>query len=316
MRARTRSGRSGSTTVELFHGLRAAPILIAYLAAGFVASFYLLYIGYGTAFLVSLIANLALLGIYVLIINVTTAAAPPLPTSVSRPTLEGAIATLYAIFLIVRALTQIPALGWAERIPVYYQIDTLIVGSLASIISQLWPGGGPEQMPLLLGNLFWVLLLPLAMFLALGYRPSSLGLTWNRWWAALPVLAAGLAWWLMAGNSVSAASLGDLTTRFAITFFTYGLAYEFFYRGLLLSRLSALTGNALNAMAIAALLFGLAQVPVFIARDGFDVTLVIARVFVAASAQASLAWGYIYLRTRSIAPGALWHSSPWIAFPF
>lgn len=312
----TRTTRASGQRVEFFTGLRGARILVAYLAVGLLASLYLIYVGYGTALFVSYAANLALAGLYVLIINVATAGSAPLSQPVQRPLLETVIVLAYAAFLVLRATAGLEVFGLDWEIPVYHQLDGLLVGTAASAISSVWPGGAPGYLYTMLSNLFWVLLVPLLVFLALGYQPSALALTWERWWAALPVVAVGVVWWLIAGNSFTLSAVGSLLETFLTNLVVFALAYEFFFRGLLLSRLTVTFRNSLDALAVVALIFGLTQIPAFIAAHGYDLTLVAAKLFVSGGALANLVWGYIFLRTRSVAPGTVCHASPWTSFPF
>ena len=65
--------------------------------------------------------------------------------------------------------------------------------------------------------------------------------------------------------------------------------------------------NSINALVIVAILFNLLHVPSELARgmsiyqallSGFSIVY-----------PSGLIWGYLYLKTRSIVPGVIWHTS-------
>ena len=312
-----RRARGGGREVEFFAGLSQSRSLVLYLAAGLAIACYMVAVRYGTSFLVALVANLGLLAIYLAVVNLVTRGAAPRPLPVNRPGLELALLLAYTAFLCLRATEQVPWLDLSGQIPAYRQIDGLLVGAVQAALRPLWPGGAlPAAVFQATGNLFWLLLVPLAIFLALGYRPVTLGLAPSRWWVALPLMAIGALPSLAEGDLWQAGHPVELASDFVGTLLATGLAEEVFFRGLLLSRLEAWTGRGLDALALGALVYGLAQAPAYLAVDGLDFTLVTARVVTTSFAPTALAWGYVYLRTRSVAPAALWHASPWPIFPF
>ncbi len=311
---RSRAARGGQS-VEFFGGLSQSRLLALYLAAAVAASLYLAAVGYGSRFFVATVGNLALLGLYVAVINLTTRKSAARPAPVARPRGETLLLVFYLLLLLVRASEQVPEMDLTGLVPAYRQIDAAIVDAARALTRPFWPGGAPAGLFEAASNLFWLLLVPLGIFLALGYRPAALGLVVNYWWVALPLLALAALLAYGAGRLMPAGGVMALLGDYVASFFTAGLAQEFFFRGLLLPRLEAWRGRSLDALAIAAWLASAAQIPAFLATDGFDLTLVAAKVLLAGGGPIGLASGYLYLRTRSLAPCALWHASPWLAFP-
>lgn len=313
MPARARQAVGGARPVEFFSGLRQARLLAAYIGLGLAATLYLAAAGYGSRFLVALLANLAFLALYVAVVNFTTRAAPPRPGPVSHPRLETAILLAYAVFLIARSTDQITWFDITGLIPAYREVDGLVVGTTRALVESVW-AGAPAILYRIVSNVFWMVGIPLGVFTLLGYHPSALGLSVQRWWVAIPLIAL-TALPPLAGAGLGSDALG-LAAGFAGNLLAVGITHEFFYRGLLLSRLEACGVHGLDALAISSVVFALAQAPVLLNHYGLDLVLVVALLFASAGAPAGLGYGYVYLRTRGIAPGALWHASPWAAFPF
>ncbi len=178
-----------------------------------------------------------------------------------------------------------------------------------------WTGLSPDRGEAA-GRAFWrvfyVLLLPWAGFSLLGQRPKDLGLRPRKIALGLLLVAAVLGFHLLGRAIVperaAPASLGAAASAFLLALFTRGLPLEFFYRGVLLPRLEPRIPNTLDALALAALLYAVAQIPAAIAAGTPPLRLVLDVVAGLGSAPA-LAWGYLYLRTRSVWPGAIWHAA-------
>jgi membrane protease YdiL (CAAX protease family) len=85
------------------------------------------------------------------------------------------------------------------------------------------------------------------------------------------------------------------------------LPEELFFRGLLLPRLERVLGSSLNALVLSALLFNALHVPIEIA-NGASLPVALLGVF-GIGYPSGLIWGYLYVRTRSIVPGTLWHAA-------
>jgi membrane protease YdiL (CAAX protease family) len=85
------------------------------------------------------------------------------------------------------------------------------------------------------------------------------------------------------------------------------LPEELFFRGLLLPRLERAFGDSLNALVVSALLFNALHVPIEISRGVSPLMALLG--ILSIGYPSGLIWGYVYLRTRSIVPGALWHAA-------
>ena len=303
--------------MEFFSALRRSRLLAAYVVAGPLVALYLALVGYGTRFLVASLANLVLLALYAAVINAATGQARPRSLPVQRPRLECALLALYLVFLLARGLARLGELHLGGAAPWLRQADAVVLSALATATQYLpVTAGEAARWQAALGDLFWLLLVPGLGFLALGYRPTALGFRLDLWWVGLVLLALG-AWPELAALASGGAPAWPRTSGVAVAAaFLAGLAAEFFFRALLLTRLEALGLRDGSAIVATVLLYSLLQVPAQLAAQGYDLILAAAGLVVTAGATAGLAWSYLFLRTKSLAPGTLWHASPWSAFPF
>ncbi|MDA8217170.1 MAG: CPBP family intramembrane metalloprotease [Dehalococcoidales bacterium] len=307
----------GSSSVEFFTGLARSRLLALYMAAAFAGAIYLIVAGYGTRFLVALVANLTLLALYVAIVNIATGGSGGRSYPVAHPRLETLVLLMYAVFLAIRATRRLAEFDLTGHLPFYRQMDAAVVGAVQAIVGGLAQGGqAPAGFYSAVSDGFWIFLVPVAMFLAMGYGPAKLGLTVSHWWVALPLILIAALPTILETLGAPVSGLPTLANGALPTMLLAGLGLEFFYRGLLLSRVEAWRGRGLDALAVVGVVFALGQIPGLLATYGFDFTLVGAQTLMFAGAPTSLAWGYLYLRTRSLTPGILWHASPWAAFPF
>jgi membrane protease YdiL (CAAX protease family) len=94
---------------------------------------------------------------------------------------------------------------------------------------------------------------------------------------------------------------------YLVGIFVNALPEELFFRGLLLPRLEKLAKNPLNALVISAILFNLLHVPIQIYHGSSALRALLGCFSI--GYPSGLVWGYLYLRTRSIIPGTLWHAA-------
>ncbi len=164
----------------------------------------------------------------------------------------------------------------------------------------------PIPVPYVLLNPVTDVLLPLVVLLVLGARPGELGLGPGHRagrvlaiWAALPLIAIGIALGLGAGSPGLAAMV------FLRNLFQNGFSEEFLWRGAIQTRLSRLTSPAWG-LVLAALTFGLWHI-------GADAAEVRGRLLDAACAgivsQAGigLGLGVVLQRTRNLVAGTVAH---------
>ena len=246
--------------------------------------------------------NYLLLLAYAVVIRVTTEPPPEAPRP-GLPRLELALWILLAGWIAAQTLgVRFP---WVEA-----RLDEWIVEPARS-----WTGLAPERRGAA-GRAFWrvvyVLLLPWLAFSLLGQRPRDLGLRPRKLALGLLLVAAGIGLHLLGQIAVPArvapASVGAAAATFLAALFTRALPLEFFYRGVLLPRLEPRIESRHDALAVAALLYTLALVPEGIVAGTPWPRLLLDAVAGLGNPHA-LAWGYLYLRTRSVWPGAIWHAS-------
>ncbi|KXG77386.1 hypothetical protein AN618_11140 [Fervidicola ferrireducens] len=90
--------------------------------------------------------------------------------------------------------------------------------------------------------------------------------------------------------------------------FVNGLPEELFCRGFLLPRLEIILKNSLNALVISDIIFTALHIPSIVIKGNYSLLYVFLNV-VSFTHPTGLIWGYLYLRTRSIIPGMIWHTS-------
>ena len=279
--------------------LKETPLLLGWLVVGPLVALYL----DGISGLAMALINLALIGVYALIIRHLAPTAPA-AEPVKRPRLElllalGLLALTIVIQLIDFGVWQAqPVYGWVRGFfaNVYRGIDTL------------------RAIPALFREeLFWAasttikqLIPTLLVFVLLGYGKRSMGLA-NPHWKLTGVLLAITAVFGLVTGVLTRAPLPEVLLLYGIGIFINALPEELFFRGMLLPRLEKLFANPLNALVISALLFNLIHVPVEI-NHGASLVEALLDVFSTAY-PSGLIWGYLYLRTRSIIPGVLWHAA-------
>ncbi|MHB1130863.1 MAG: CPBP family glutamic-type intramembrane protease [Chloroflexota bacterium] len=317
MAARGRfGGGHGGAGYDILAALRGSRLLAAFLLAGPLFALYLAANGYGSRLLVASVASLATLALYAITITILPAPSPrPLP--VRRPRLESAVLVGLALLILGRGLVrlgevELGLLGqWLAR------SDDIVLAAAHTVLAPLALRGlEAARWQTVLADCVWLLALPGGVFFALGYRPADLGWRLGGWWLAAPLIAIG-AWPTLAplasGGGVDWPTLSPSVLAAGLV---GGLATEFFWRALLFTRLEALGYGTPAALVGAALLAALALLPARLAAEGFDLVLGTAGLVMGTNVLWSLALGCLWLRARSLAPGVLWHASPWSAFPF
>lgn len=94
---------------------------------------------------------------------------------------------------------------------------------------------------------------------------------------------------------------------FFIEIFGIDLPEELIFRGYLLPHLEGVLKNSINALVITAILFNMFHIPSELA-SGMSVYQSLLSSF-SIVYPSGLIWGYLYLKTRSIVPGIIWHAS-------
>ena len=291
--------RVTATPANFLRYLKQTPLLLGWLVIGPLIALYL----DGVNGLLQALINLVLIGVYALIIHRMTPTPPPAEL-VKRPRLELTLALgLLAVTILIQFIDLDvwkvqPLYGWMRVFfaTIYRGIDSL----------QAIPALFREE-------LFWAVsttvkqLLPaLFVFALLGYGRRVMGLARPHWKLTGVLLGITAAFGLLTGV-LTRAPLPEVLGLYLIGIFINALPEELFFRGMLLPRLEKMLANPLNALVISAVLFNAIHVPIEM-NHGASLVEALLGVF-STDYPSGLIWGYLYLRTRSILPGMLWHAA-------
>ena len=275
------------------------PLLLGWLAAGLVITFLLdgwVGLGFG-------LINMVLISLYVLLIRgMTPDAQPSLP--VKRPRLELALGLALLGLLMVVQLFDFNV--W--NLQPYQGLVRGFFGRLQQGVYGLdgLPTWAVQDVFVAVSSTVKQLIPFLLLFLVLGYNRQSMGLV-RPHWKLTAVLVGSAAVIGLASGILLRAPLIQFAGLYLIGILVNALPEELFFRGFLLARLEKLFANPLNALVISALLFNLVHVPIELSRGASPLTAVLG--IFATGYPSGLIWGYLYLRTRSIIPGVLWHAA-------
>jgi membrane protease YdiL (CAAX protease family) len=192
--------------------------------------------------------------------------------------------------------------GWmAFRVGQYQEVLELPRVSLLSI-ADIYETIVPK-----LGEM---VVLPLAIWFALGYRPGALGLRARpRDWLPAMVLAAALVAFGLSRHSP--ASLGERTFYY---YLGAGLPEEVLFRGILQSRLESLTKSPVWGLYLASLIFGISHLPINLNNAAPDNWISAFESAFTFQFSVGFALGYAFQRVRNVIPltflHALINSSP------
>ncbi len=146
--------------------------------------------------------------------------------------------------------------------------------------------------------------LPVILFVLLGYTMSQLGMGWPKWvWipALIPILIY-VAWGL------SHQTVQGFATRTACYYFGAGLPEEILFRALILSRLEALIRRPVWALFLSAFIFGATHIPIDLEGTGlgnWQNALENAFTF---QMGIGLCLGYAFQRARNVWPLSVIHA--------
>jgi membrane protease YdiL (CAAX protease family) len=161
-----------------------------------------------------------------------------------------------------------------------------------------------------------LLLLPTVVAVAaFRFHPREVGLTASLPDLALGVVLAAIAVGLGVGSVAvgnhpqllwQSASLPVVTATITLQSLVNGVPEELAFRGVIFGRLMPWLGRPGNSMAISTMVFGLFHVPSYIAAGVSPWVALATGLF---GLLPGLLLAYLYYRTRSIWPGAIWHTS-------
>jgi len=296
---RTRFERLSTNVSHFVNRLKETPLLLGWLLVGPLVALYIDgWIGLGLGLI-----NIILIGGYAALIRWMTPASLA-PEPVKRPRLELMLALgLFGLLMLIQLLdfdvwTAQPWYGWVKEsmtrvylgveslkgIPAWAQRDVYI--AVSSTIKQLIP--------------------TLLAFGLLGYWRSGIRLV-RPYWKLSAALVGITTFFGFVTGFLASTPLNQVLALYLIGIFINALPEELFFRGFLLPRLEKVFANPLNALVVSALLFNALHIPIVIHNGASPVEAILGMFSI--GYPSGLIWGYLYLRTRSIIPGMLWHAS-------
>jgi membrane protease YdiL (CAAX protease family) len=233
--------------------------------------------------------------IFAMVIWIFTQNLKPPEPEIKRQKLGLITLLFYFLFLILCVCYW--RFGWKTQLP--YPLNNLFLGS-AELTSKLFVA---------LRGILIGFLIPFILFRLFKYRSKDMGICIRFWWLGLLLMCIfSCAEFVSVFVSSGTAHLNKgFLFDFVDMFFTVGFVEEFCFRGLLQPHLEAISKNKLNGAVIMAILFGLWHFPANVVMFGAKPLAVIAGCL-GGPAIFGLLMGYLYLRTRSIAPGSLFHA--------
>ena len=279
--------------------LRQTPLLLAWLIIG--PCIVLLLDGFSG--LIMGLINILLLGVYAVLIHWMTST-PPSKEVITHPKLECFLALVLFVFFIV---VQLFDFGVWQFQPLY--------GWIRNLFSQMYTftasiPGLPEwalmDVYLAASSTLKKLIPTLIVFVLLGVGPRGMGLR-NPHWKLSGILVGVTALFGLFTGVLFARPLFMTVILSAIGIFVNALPEEFFFRGFLFPRLEKIFSNPLNALVVTSILFNAMHLPIQI-MNGTPLLQALLHIF-AIGYPSGLIWGYLYMRTRSVLPGTLWHAA-------
>jgi membrane protease YdiL (CAAX protease family) len=147
-------------------------------------------------------------------------------------------------------------------------------------------------------------LVPLAIWLALRYRPGALALCSRRFdWVPALVPMAVLIFWGLHNNK-----LDEWGNNLVYFFLGAGLPEEFLFRGILQTRFEALVKNPTWGLYLAAFVFGASHLPINLSTAHPDNWLSAFESAFTFQLSVGFALGYAFQRVRSLPPIMLIHT--------
>lgn len=291
------------TVKYLFKRLVQSPLLLGWIIVGTIIE--IIRTGY-QGFKITVI-NLILLALFTIIIKIMTDKLPARPIPKLRHTsLELFLGIIFYIYLLIEL-----SVVW-RQIKIPYISDGIInlISNIGNAILKLGEIGAPLWLLNTLVNASVGIILELIpiiiLFLILGYGFKKMGFVFTN----LPLILILVGTTIIFGLPLKIFSYKPLyqpIITFFIMLFVNGLPEELIFRGYFLPRLEVVLKNPINALVIVAILFNMLHIPSYLASD-LNIYQALLKSF-SIVYPSGLIWGYLYLKTRSIVPGAIWHSS-------
>lgn len=291
------------TVTHLFERLIRCPLLLGWIVIGTIIEILL----NGLSGFIITIINLTLLALFTTIIKIMTDnSQPKATTKLKHPKLELAAGVLLLIFI----FTELSIIWGIAKIPYLSTGSLNIINSMQNNISKLSNIGIPEWVLSRVNNasftIVFMLIPTIILFVICGYGFRKMGFVFKNLRLILILLSVTIILGLPY-NILFQQPLHKTIITFFIMIFINGLPEELFFRGFLLPRFEKVLGNSINALVIVAVLFNILHIPSYLSR-GLSVSQALLT-SLSVGAPTGLIWGYLYLKTRSIVPGVIWHTS-------
>ena len=279
--------------------LRQTPLLLAWLIVGPCIALWM----DGFSGLIMGLINILLLGVYSVLIRWMTPV-PPSKVIVKRPKMEIFLALVLFVFFIVIQLFDFevwqfqPIYGWIRNF--FSQMYTF-TASIPAL-----PEWALTDVYLAASSTVKKLIPTLIVFLLLGVDSQGMGLK-NPHWKLSGVLVGVTALFGLFTGVLFSRPFYMTVILYVIGIFINAFPEEFFFRGFLFPRLEKMSANPLNALVLTSFLFNAMHLPIQM-MNGTPFPQAFLHIF-AIGYPSGLIWGYLYMRTRSILPGTIWHAA-------
>lgn len=291
------------TIKHLLKRLIQSPLLLGWIIIGMIIE--IIRSGY-KGFIITII-NLILLALFTVIIKIMADNSTAKPISrLKHPRLELFIGILFYIFLFVELATF-----WGQaKIPYISSKISHLISIIGENISKLGDIGIPQWLLNPLANasisIAFELIPIIILFVIFGYGFKNMGFVFSN----LPLILILLGITIVLGlpfKILFQQPFNKTILTFFIQVFINGLPEELVFRGYLLPRFETVLKNPINALVFVAILFNMSHIPSYMAH-GMSVYQALLSTF-SIIFPSGLIWGYLYLKTRSIVPGVIWHTS-------
>ena len=288
------------TLPKVFH----SPVTWLLTVLWLLAASYMILVGHGS-FVVSILPTVAFSLVMMLLTIPLTAGGPKpaweMPPGYSRTRLWLQIGVIVLIVLVIQYFDLVVN-GTIDA----NRVNIPLLGPLFGAVytaAKVHNGG-----PVFLASVAMYVIVPVVLMLLLGARWRELGFgkgyhSWRTFalWSFLFLVLIAVA--LILRRVTPAALLGG----FVVLLLLAGLTEEVFYRGVVMTRLTQLTGSVAWGIGLSALLFGLGHLGTTLPQEGGNVPLALAHVVVN-YVFTGIPAAVIFLRTRSLLTGVLYHT--------
>ncbi len=202
---------------------------------------------------------------------------------VNRPIIESAIALALVLIWMLFRVGQ-----YAD----VYELPHLVFFSVRDIFETIVP------------KMSEMVILPLAIWLSLRYRPRELGLraSWRDWMPALVPIAA-LIFFGLQNNKPQ-----EWWENLVYFYFAAGLPEEFLFRGLLQTRLEAFLKNPIWGLYLASFVFGASHLPINLSNASANNWLSAFESAFTFQLSIGFALGFAFQRARNVLPLTVIHT--------